>query len=137
MTATPIRPQSHYGNASDSIVGAFLQALDLKNAAKADHSLDCVFPGAAYEGMMDTVADEGISTEAHAGLAIAAAIYRIEQMLNRLGEREGTDIYDMMDLERVRLTLRHLWDFSERPEELAPIADHFNLKMPWKPIRAS
>jgi hypothetical protein len=131
MTVTPLHPQSLYGNASDCIVGAFLQALDLKNAAKADHSLDCVFPGAAYEGMLDTVADEAISTDAHAALAIAVAIHRVEELIERGSERDsGFDIYDQMVLERLRLTLRHLWDFGARPDELMPIAIHFDLSMP-------
>lgn len=134
MTVTPLHPQTHYGNASDCIVGAFLQALDMKNAAKADHSLDCVLPGAAYEGMLDTVADEAISTNAHAALAIAVAMSRVAELIERGSERDsGFDIYDMMALERVRLTLHHLWDFADRPEELTPVAYHFDLSMPRKP----
>ncbi|MBN8484132.1 MAG: hypothetical protein J0L50_05080 [Sphingomonadales bacterium] len=138
MTISPLRPQSHYGNASDCIVGAFLQALDLKKAAQEDHSLDCVFPGAAFEGMLDTVADEGISTPAHAALAIAVAIYRVEELLERGAERDsGFDLADQIALERVRLTLHHLWDFGEKPEELTPIANHFDLRMPRQSILAT
>lgn len=131
MTVTPLHPQSHYGNASDCIVGAFLQALDLKNAAKTDKSLDCIFPGAAYEGMLDTVADEAISTSAHAALAIAVAMSRVAELIERGSERDsGFDVYDLIALERVRLTLHHLWDFSEKPDELMPIAIQFDLSMP-------
>jgi hypothetical protein len=127
MTVTPLHPKSHYGNASDCIVGAFLQALDMKNAVKADKSLDCILPGAAYEGMLDTVADEAISTDAHAALAVAVAIHRVEELIER---DSGFDVYDLIALERVRLTLRHLWDYSDRSEELSPIAYHFDLSMP-------
>ena len=130
MTVSPIRPQSYYGNASDCIVGAFLQALDMKKAAKADHSLDCVFPGAAYEGMLDTVADEGISTPAHAALAIAVALHRVDELMQWVHTPDiETKIYDLMTLERIRLTLSHLWDFVEKPEELTAVAEHFDLHM--------
>lgn len=133
MTVTPIHPKSHYGNASDCIVGAFLQALDLKNSAKADHSIDCVFPGAAFEGMMDSVADEAISTDAHAALAIAAAMCRIQEMIDRHSKNDGgLDVYDLVSLDRVRLTLHHLWDVTKKPDELMPIAMHFDLSMPRK-----
>ena len=133
MTVTPLHPQSHYGNATDCIVGAFLQALDMKNAAKADKSLDCILPGAAYVGMLDAVADEAIRTDAHAALAVAVATHRLEELIERGSERDsGFDIYDLIALERVRLTLRHLWDYSDKPEELTPIAYHFDLSMPRK-----
>ena len=131
MTVTPLHSKSHYGNASDCIVGAFLRALDLKKEAWADHSLDCVFPTAAFQGMMDSVASEAISTDAHAALAIAAAIYRIQEMIDRLRENESRlDVYDLVSLDLVRLTLHHLWDVTNRPDELLPIATHFDLSMP-------
>ncbi len=130
MTVTPLRPHSNYANIDDCVVAAFVQALDMKKAAKADHSLDCMLPGAAYEGMMETVALEGISTDAHAALAIATAINRVEELIRSGNERdEGLDVYDLMSLEHIRLILSHLWDHVAKPNELAPIAEHFGLRM--------
>jgi len=131
MTATPLRPQTHYGNASDCMVGAFLQALDLRNAALADIDNSGMFAFSAYEGVLDAVAEETITSSGHAALAIAAAIWRVEEMAtNSRARNEQFDVYDMMILERLRTTLRHLWDFCERAEELTPVARHFGLSMP-------
>lgn len=131
MTVSQIRPHSNYANIDDCIVAAFMQALDLKKAVKADHSLDCVFPGAAYEGMMEAVADEGINTDEGAALAVATAISRIEELMERGRERDvAFDVWDLMQLEKIRLILRNLWSHIPRPAVIAPIAEHFELAMP-------
>lgn len=136
MTSTLIHPHSEQNNATGPIVAAFLHALSaMKSTKNSDKTEEVVYSYAAFEGMFDAVADEAITTDAHAALAIAVALWRIQDIIDRHRSDSHTlDVYDLVALDRVRLTLCKLWDVAKKPDELLPIATHFDLSMPHKRV---
>jgi len=129
--ATPNLQANPAESNHDAVVNGFLRALDMVAETRKDTALDSVFPHAALDGMKSTACHEGISTKAHAALAVAVSMDKLLLALKSCEDCEGRLHRDQAaSLDDVWIALKNLWDFLNPPPELAPVARYFDLRMP-------